>query len=220
MVGVDIKVDGNNVKWIVGVVVGFVKGDLSDCIGQVDQDSQFVYIYFFVCFVNNIFVDGNLSYFYFNNDLFVNMSDGIYVDGNIFFDVWGFGLKLGYDLKLGDVGYVMFYGSVFGLFQFGDDYQLSNDMKVDGQFYDSMCYEFGVDVGYIFIYSEDQVLILYFKLVYVYDDFNNDVDVNGDFIDNGVEGFVVCVGLGIQFSFMKNFSVYIDVNYFGGGDVD
>ena len=28
------------------------------------------------------------------------------------------------------------YGSVSGLFQSGDDYQLSNDMKVDGQSYD------------------------------------------------------------------------------------
>lgn len=36
MVGVDIKIDGNNVKWIVGAAVGFVKGDMNDCFGQVD----------------------------------------------------------------------------------------------------------------------------------------------------------------------------------------
>lgn len=62
--------------------------------------------------------------------------------------------------------------------------------------------------------------MLYVKLVYVYDDVDNNVNVNGDSIDNGVEGFVVCVGLGIQFSFIKNFSVYMDVIYLGGGDVD
>lgn len=135
-------------------------------------------------------------------------------------DAWGFGLKAGYDFKLGDAGYVTPYGSVSGLFQSGDDYQLSNDMKVDGQSYDSMRYELGVDAGYTFTYSEDQALTPYFKLAYVYDDSNNDNDVNGDSIDNGTEGSAVRVGLGTQFSFTKNFSAYTDANYLGGGDVD
>ncbi|EBQ3156532.1 autotransporter outer membrane beta-barrel domain-containing protein [Salmonella enterica] len=220
MVGVDTKVDGNNAKWIVGAAAGFAKGDLSDRTGQVDQDSQSAYIYSSARFANNIFVDGNLSYSHFNNDLSANMSDGTYVDGNTSSDAWGFGLKLGYDLKLGDAGYVTPYGSVSGLFQSGDDYQLSNDMKVDGQSYDSMRYEIGVDAGYTFTYSEDQALTPYFKLAYVYDDSNNDADVNGDSIDNGVEGSAVRVGLGTQFSFTKNFSAYTDANYLGGGDVD
>ncbi|MDE7955607.1 autotransporter outer membrane beta-barrel domain-containing protein [Escherichia coli] len=58
------------------------------------------------------------------------------------------------------------------------------------------------------------------KLAYVYDDSNNDNDVNGDSIDNGTEGSAVRVGLGTQFSFTKNFSAYTDANYLGGGDVD
>ncbi|WP_342337909.1 autotransporter outer membrane beta-barrel domain-containing protein [Citrobacter freundii] len=220
MVGVDSKIDGNNAKWIVGAVAGFAKGDMSDRTGQVDQDSQTAYIYSSARFDNNIFVDGNLSYSHFNNDLSANMSNGQYVDGSTSSDAWGFGLKLGYDLKLGDAGYVTPYGSVSGLFQSGDDYKLSNDMKVDGQSYDSMRYELGVDAGYTFAYSEDQALTPYFKLAYVYDDSNNDSDVNGDSIDNGVEGSAVRVGLGTQFSFTKNFSAYTDANYLGGGDVD
>ncbi|HIB8907591.1 autotransporter outer membrane beta-barrel domain-containing protein [Citrobacter freundii] len=220
MVGVDSKIDGNNAKWIVGAAAGFAKGDMSDRTGQVDQDSQTAYIYSSARFDNNIFVDGNLSYSHFNNDLSANMSNGQYVDGSTSSDAWGFGLKLGYDLKLGDAGYVTPYGSVSGLFQSGDDYKLSNDMKVDGQSYDSMRYELGVDAGYTFAYSEDQALTPYFKLAYVYDDSNNDSDVNGDSIDNGVEGSAVRVGLGTQFSFTKNFSAYTDANYLGGGDVD
>ncbi|MBJ8399325.1 autotransporter outer membrane beta-barrel domain-containing protein [Citrobacter sp. SX206] len=220
MVGVDSKIDGNNAKWIVGAAAGFAKGDMSDRTGQVDQDSQTAYIYSSAHFANNIFVDGNLSYSHFNNDLSANMSNGQYVDGSTSADAWGFGLKLGYDLKLGDAGYVTPYGSVSGLFQSGDDYKLSNDMKVDGQSYDSMRYELGVDAGYTFAYSDDQALTPYFKLAYVYDDSNNDADVNGDSIDNGVEGSAVRVGLGTQFSFTKNFSAYTDANYLGGGDVD
>ncbi|HCJ6371968.1 TPA: autotransporter outer membrane beta-barrel domain-containing protein [Citrobacter freundii] len=220
MVGVDSKIDGNNAKWIVGAAAGFAKGDMSDRSGQVDQDSQTAYIYSSAHFANNIFVDGNLSYSHFNNDLSASMSNGQYVDGSTSSDAWGFGLKLGYDLKLGDAGYVTPYGSVSGLFQSGDDYKLSNDMKVDGQSYDSMRYELGVDAGYTFAYSDDQALTPYFKLAYVYDDSNNDSDVNGDSIDNGVEGSAVRVGLGTQFSFTKNFSAYTDANYLGGGDVD
>ena len=220
MVGVDTKIDGNNAKWIVGAAAGFAKGDMNDRSGQVDQDSQTAYIYSSAHFANNVFVDGSLSYSHFNNDLSATMSNGTYVDGSTNSDAWGFGLKAGYDFKLGDAGYVTPYGSVSGLFQSGDDYQLSNDMKVDGQSYDSMRYELGVDAGYTFTYSEDQALTPYFKLAYVYDDSNNDNDVNGDSIDNGTEGSAVCVGLGTQFSFTKNFSAYTDANYLGGGDVD
>ncbi|EEW8974933.1 autotransporter outer membrane beta-barrel domain-containing protein [Escherichia coli] len=220
MVGVDTKIDGNNAKWIVGAAAGFAKGDMNDRSGQVDQDSQTAYIYSSARFANNVFVDGSLSYSHFNNDLSATMSNGTYVDGSTNSDAWGFGLKAGYDFKLGDAGYVTPYGSISGLFQSGDDYQLSNDMKVDGQSYDSMRYELGVDAGYTFTYSEDQALTPYFKLAYVYDDSNNDNDVNGDSIDNGTEGSAVRVGLGTQFSFTKNFSAYTDANYLGGGDVD
>ncbi|EFC4825315.1 autotransporter adhesin EhaB [Escherichia coli] len=220
MVGVDTKIDGNNAKWIVGAAAGFAKGDMNDRSGQVDQDSQTAYIYSSAHFANNVFVDGSLSYSHFNNDLSATMSNGTYVDGSTNSDAWGFGLKAGYDFKLGDAGYVTPYGSISGLFQSGDDYQLSNDMKVDGQSYDSMRYELGVDAGYTFTYREDQALTPYFKLAYVYDDSNNDNDVNGDSIDNGTEGSAVRVGLGTQFSFTKNFSAYTDANYLGGGDVD
>ncbi|HCO8215687.1 autotransporter adhesin EhaB [Escherichia fergusonii] len=220
MVGVDTKIDGNNAKWIVGAAAGFAKGDVSDRSGQVDQDSQSAYIYSSARFANNTFVDGNLSYSHFNSDLTADMSNGQYVDGNTASDAWGFGLKAGYDFKLGDAGYVTPYGSVSGLFQSGDDYRLSNNMKVDGQSYDSMRYELGVDAGYTFAFSDDQAMTPYFKLAYVYDDSNNDADVNGDSIDNGTEGSAVRVGLGTQFSFTKNFSAYTDANYLGGGDVD
>lgn len=220
MVGVDTKVDGNNAKWIVGAAAGFAKGDMSDHTGQVDQDSQSAYLYSSARFANDVFVDGNLSYSHFNNDLSANMSDGQYVDGNTSTDAWGFGLKVGYDWKVGDAGYVTPYGSVSGLFQSGDDYRLSNDMHLDGQSYDSMCYELGVDTGYTFTYSQDQALTPYFKLAYVYDDQGNHADVNGDSIDNGTKGSAVRVGLGTQFSFTKNFSAYTDANYLGGGDVD
>ncbi|MCE4232977.1 autotransporter outer membrane beta-barrel domain-containing protein, partial [Escherichia coli] len=161
MVGVDTKIDGNNAKWIVGAAAGFAKGDMNDRSGQVDQDSQTAYIYSSAHFANNVFVDGSLSYSHFNNDLSATMSNGTYVDGSTNSDAWGFGLKAGYDFKLGDAGYVTPYGSVSGLFQSGDDYQLSNDMKVDGQSYDSMRYELGVDAGYTFTYSEDQALTPY-----------------------------------------------------------
>lgn len=153
MVGVDTKIDGNNAKWIVGAAAGFAKGDMNDRSGQVDQDSQTAYIYSSAHFANNVFVDGSLSYSHFNNDLSATMSNGTYVDGSTNSDAWGFGLKAGYDFKLGDAGYVTPYGSISGLFQSGDDYQLSNDMKVDGQSYDSMRYELGVDAGYTFTYS-------------------------------------------------------------------
>lgn len=219
MVGVDTKVDGNNAKWIVGAAASFAKGDMSDRTGQVDQDSQSAYIYSSARFANNIFVDGNLSYSRFDNDLTATMSNGAYVDGNTTADAWGFGLKLGYDWKINDAGYVTPYASINGLFQSGDSYRLSNDANVGGQDYDSLRYEAGLNAGYTFNYG-DQALTPYFNLAYVYDDSDNDSDFNGDNIDNGVKGSAVRVGAGGQFSFTKNFSGYTGVTYLGGGDVD
>ncbi|WP_336284942.1 autotransporter adhesin EhaB [Citrobacter arsenatis] len=220
MVGVDTRIEGNNAKWVVGAAAGFAKGDLNDRTGQVDQDSQSAYIYSSAKFANNIFVDGNVSYSHFSNDLSASMSDGQYVDGSTSSDAWGFGLKLGYDFRLGDTGYLTPYGGVSGLFQSGDSYKLSNNMKVGAQSFDSMRYELGIDTGYTFSYSDDQAITPYFKLAYVYDDASNDAHVNGDSVDNGVKGSAARVGLGTQFSFTRNFSAYSDVNYLGGGDVD
>lgn len=220
MVGLDTQIDGNYAKWIVGGAAGFAKGDISDRSGQVDQDSQSAYVYTSARWANDVFLDGNLSYSRFSNDLSATMSNGQYVDGDTTNDAWGFNLKLGYDWKYNVAGYVTPYAAISGLFQSGDDYRLSNEMRVDSQSYDSMRYELGMDTGYTFTYSEDQALTPYFKLAYVYDDAGNDAHVNGDNIDNGVKGSAVRVGTGAEFNFTKKFSAYTDASYLGGGDVD
>jgi len=220
MVGLDTYIDGNNADWIFGAAAGFAKGDMSDRTGQVDQDSQTAMVYSAARFENAIFLDSSLSYSRFNNDLSATMSDGKYVDGNTTTDAWGFGLKLGYDWKPNTAGYLTPYAAISGLFQSGDDYRLSNDMRVGSQSYDSMRYELGFDAGYTFGYGDDQALTPFFKLAYVYDDAGEDARVNGDNIDNGVKGSAVRVGLGTQFSFTKHFSAYTDATYLGGGDVD
>lgn len=222
MVGLDTVVEGNNAKWTVSAAAGFAKGDISDNSGQVDQDSQSARIYSSARFQNNIFLDSTLSYSHYSNDLTATMSNGAAVDGDSSSDAWGFGMKLGYDMQLSQEGkgYLTPYASISGLFQDGDNYQLSNDMRVDSQSYDSMRYEVGMDAGYSFNFG-DQAMTPYFKLAYVYDDSNgNSANVNGDDIDNGIEGSAVRVGLGTQFSFTKNFAAYADTNYLGGGDVD
>lgn len=220
MVGLDTKIDGNNATWILGGAAAFAKGDMSDHSGQVDQDSQTAMIYSSARFANDVFIDGSMSYSRFDNDLSATMSNGQYVDGDTSTDAWGFGLKLGYDWKPNAAGYITPYAAISGLFQSGDDYRLSNDMRMDGQSYDSMRYEAGIDAGYTFSYGGDQALTPYFKLAYIYDDAGNDANVNGDNIDNGVKGSALRAGLGTQFSFTKNFSSYADATYLGGGDVD
>ncbi|EPT8887969.1 autotransporter outer membrane beta-barrel domain-containing protein [Cronobacter malonaticus] len=221
MVGLDKLVEGNNAKWMIGAAAGFAKGDMDDRTGSVDQDSQSARLYSSAQFANNVFVDTSLSYSHYSNDLSAVMSNGQAVSGDASSDAWGFGLKLGYDWQFNTQGYLTPYASVSGLFQDGDGYQLSNDMRVNSQSYDSLRYELGADLGYTFNYGNDQAFTPYAKLAYVYDDASgNDADVNGDNIDNGVEGSAVRAGLGGKFSFIKNFSAYADANYLGGGDVD
>ncbi|NUU67712.1 autotransporter outer membrane beta-barrel domain-containing protein [Enterobacteriaceae bacterium BIT-l23] len=220
MVGLDTLVDGNYAKWTVGAAAGFAKGDVSNRTGKVDQDSQTAYVYSSARFANDVFVNGSLNYSRFSNDLSATMSNGHSVDGDTTSDAWGFGLKLGYDWKPNASGYVTPYAAVSGLFQSGDDYQVSNNMRVGSQSYDSLRYELGVDAGYTFNYGGDQAFTPYARLAYVHDDADNNTRVNGDKIKNDVDGSAVRVGLGTQFSFTKNFSAYADATYLGGGDVD
>jgi len=93
-------------------------------------------------------------------------------------------------------------------------------MKVSDQAYDGMRYELGGNIGYTFDLGADQALSPYATLAYVYEDANNDADINGDRIDNGIDGSAVRVGLGGQFDMNKNFTVYAGANYLGGSDVD
>lgn len=221
MVGFDKAIEGNGANWIVGAAASFMKGDIDDQTGHVDQDSQSARVYTSTRFNNNVFVDSTLSYSHFDNDLSASMSNGNSVSGNgISSDAWGLNLKAGYDWKYNQNGYVTPYASISGLFQDGDGYQLSNNMNVDSQSYDSMRYEAGVNTGYTFSFGE-QSFVPYAKIAYVYDDSdNNSADVNGDDIDNGVGGSAVRAGLGGQFNFTKNFSAYAGGDYLGGADVD
>ena len=113
------------------------------------------------------------------------------------------------------------YGSVFWSVPVWYDYQLSNDTKVDGQSYDSMRYELGVDAGYTFTCSEDQALTpVLSKLAYVYDDSNNDNDVNGDSPSITVPKVCGTCWSGYSVQPHPRTSAPTDANYLGGGDVD
>ncbi|MDG6692839.1 autotransporter outer membrane beta-barrel domain-containing protein, partial [Staphylococcus aureus] len=138
MVGLDKLVEGNYAKWMIGAAAGFAKGDMDDHSGSVDQDSQSARLYSSAQFANNVFLDTTLSYSHYSNDLSAVMSNGQAVSGDASSDAWGFGLKLGYDWQFNTQGYLTPYASISGLFQDGDGYQLSNDMRVNSQSYDSL----------------------------------------------------------------------------------
>lgn len=78
----------------------------------------------------------------------------------------------------------------------------------------------GVKTDVLNLNSGSQAISPYGTLAYVYEDANNDANINGDRIDNGVDGSAVRVGLGGQFDMSKNFTVYAGANYLGGSDVD
>ncbi|MBJ8676834.1 autotransporter outer membrane beta-barrel domain-containing protein [Citrobacter freundii] len=221
MVGIDKAIQGNNANWIVGAAASVMKGDIDNNTGHVDQDSQSARIYTSTQFSNNVFINSSLSYSHFDNDLSASMSNGTAVSGNgLSSDAWGLNLKAGYDWKYNKNGYVTPYASISGLFQDGDAYTLSNNMSVDGQSYDSMRYEAGINTGYTFNFGE-QSFVPYATIAYVNDDSdNNSANVNGDDIDNGVSGSAVRAGIGGQFNFTKNFSAYAGGDYLGGADVD
>jgi outer membrane autotransporter protein len=220
MIGVDKMIEGD-AKWMLGMAAGFAKGDVSHKSGSLDQDTQSARVYASAQFDNHVFLDSSLSYSRFSNDLTSGMSDGQHVTADNATDGWGFGLKLGYDWAFNESGYVTPYAAISGLFQNNDSYKVSNGMNVGSQSYNSLRYEAGVDAGYTFNYGSEQSLTPFVKLAYVYDDAgNNDARINGDRIDNSMNGSAVRAGVGGQFNFSKNFATYADTALLKGGDVD
>ena len=221
MVGLDKVTEGGGERqWLVGMAASFAKSSLSMDDADADTDSQSARVYSSLDFNNGAFFDSSLSYSHFSNSTDSTMSNGQQVSGDSTTDAWGFGLKVGYDWKFAPQAYLTPYASVTGVFIGDDDYTMSNNMRVTDQAYDSMRYELGGNVGYTFDLGADQAISPYATLAYVYEDANNDADINGDRIDNGVDGSAVRVGLGGQFDMSKNFTVYAGANYLGGSDVD
>ena len=221
MVGLDKVTEGGGERqWLVGMAASFAKSSLSMDDADADTDSQSARVYSSLDFNNGAFFDTSLSYSHFSNSTESTMSNGQQVSGDNSTDAWGFGLKLGYDWKFAPQAYLTPYASITGVFIGDDDYSMSNNMHVSDQAYDSMRYELGGNLGYTFDLGADQAISPYGTLAYVYEDANNDANINGDRIDNGVDGSAVRVGLGGQFDMSKNFTVYAGANYLGGSDVD
>ena len=221
MVGLDKVTEGGGERqWLVGMAASFAKSSLSMDDADADTDSQSARVYSSLNFNNGAFFDSSLSYSHFSNSADSTMSNGQQVSGDSTTDAWGFGLKLGYDWKFAPQAYLTPYASITGVFIGDDDYSMSNNMHVSDQAYDSVRYELGGNLGYTFDLGADQAISPYATLAYVYEDANNDANINGDRIDNGVDGSAVRLGLGGQFDMNKNFTVYTGVNYLGGSDVD
>lgn len=221
MVGLDkVTEGGGDRQWLVGMAASFAKSSLSMDNASADTDSQSARVYSSLDFKNGVFIDSSLSYSHFNNSTDSTMSNGQQVSGDNSTDAWGFGLKAGYDWKFAPQAYLTPYASITGVFIGDDDYSMSNNMRVSDQAYDSMRYELGTNIGYTFDLGAGQAISPYATLAYVYEDANNDADINGDRIDNGIDGSAVRVGLGGQFDMSKNFTVYAGANYLGGSDVD
>lgn len=221
MVGLDNVTEGGGERqWLVGLAASFAKSSLSMDDADADTDSQSARVYSSLDFNNGAFIDTSLSYSHFSNSTDSTMSDGQQVSGDNSTDAWGFGLKAGYDWKFAPQAYLTPYASITGVFIGDDDYSMSNNMNVSDQAYDSMRYELGGNIGYTFDLGAGQAISPYATLAYVYEDANNDADINGDRIDNGIDGSAVRAGLGGQFDMSKNFTVYAGANYLGGSDVD
>lgn len=221
MVGVDsVTEGGGDREWLVGVAASFAKSSLDMDNASADTDSQSARVYSSLNFKNGAFVDTSLSYSHFNNSMDSSMSNGQQASGDSSNDAWGFGLKAGYNWAFAPQAYLTPYASVSGVFIGDDSYTMSNNMNVSDQAYDSMRYEVGSNIGYTFDLGANQALSPYATLAYVYEDANNDANINGDRIDNGVNGSAVRVGLGGQFDMSKNFTVYAGADYLGGSDVD
>ena len=221
MVGVDsVTEGGSDREWLVGMAASFAKSSLDMDNASADTDSQSARVYSSLNFKNGAFVDTSLSYSHFNNSIDSSMSNGKQSSGDSTNNAWGFGLKAGYNWAFAPQAYLTPYASISGVFIGDDSYTMSNNMSVSDQAYDSMRYEVGGNIGYTFDLGANQALSPYATLAYVYEDANNDANINGDRINNGVDGSAVRVGLGGQFDMSKNFTVYAGADYLGGSDVD
>ena len=213
---VQVGADASIGDWVVGGAFSYMKGDADMTNGSADTDAYTLALYTARQFDSGFYVNGMARYGRLSTDATAGNMTGSY-DNNAF----SVGGNVGYHFTFAQQAFVE---PQFGLqyaYVTGDDYTATNGVKVEQDNFDTLVASLGARVGFNF--AEDAGKL--FARASVNHDFLGEVDgtaandkaMQSMYVDLG--GTWVTYGVGAQFNFTDNLSVWGNVDRSTGGEV-
>ena len=213
---VQVGADATIGDWIAGAAFSYSKGDADMANGSADTDSYTLSLYTARNFDSGFYVNGLARYGRLSTDATAGNMTASY-DNNAF----SIGGNVGYRFNFAQQAFVE---PNFGLqyaYVMGDDYTATNGVKVEQDDFDALIASLGARVGFNF--AEDAGKI--YARASVNHDFLGEVDgtaskaglADSMYVDLG--GTWVTYGIGTQFNFTENLSVWGNLDRTTGGEV-
>lgn len=213
---VQVGADATLGDWVVGGAFSYMKGDADMTNGSADTDAYTLALYTARQFDSGLYVNGMARYGRLSTDATAGNMTGSY-DNNAF----SVGGNVGYRFTFAQQAFVE---PQFGLqyaYVTGDDYTATNGVKVKQDNFDALVASLGARIGFNFAEDAGKV----FARASVNHDFLGEVDgtasndkaIQNMYVDLG--GTWVTYGVGTQFNFTDNLSVWGNVDRTTGGEV-
>lgn len=204
--------------WTVGMLAGYSKSDLDLSGGT----SATVNSYYFGPYFgwlnpdNGYYVDGALKFNHFRNESNVRMSDGKRAEGDYSNSAVSAIVEGGRNFDLGDGWFAKPSAQVSAAVIQGKDYRLDNDMEAEGDRTYSLQTKLGIMAGRSLNLGGTQVRP-YGRVALVHEFASNDnVQVNGNRINNDLRGSGLEVGAGVTVLLSDKLRLDLGVDYAKG----
>jgi outer membrane autotransporter protein len=218
--GADARLDDS--FWRVGVLAGYSKSDLDlDRGTSATVDSYYFGPYFgWMDPQSGYYVDGALKFNRFRNEAKVTMSDGKRAKGDYDNSAVSAMVEAGRHIDLGNDWFAKPSAQLSAAVIQGKDYRLDNGMEAQGDRTHSLRTKLGVTAGRSLQWGDTHVRP-YGRVALIHEFASNDnVQVNGNQINNDLSGSGVEVGTGITISMSEKLRFDVGVDYAKGKDIE
>ncbi|XXD96692.1 pertactin family autotransporter [Pseudomonas sp. Z3-8] len=221
--GADAPLPFGDGRWLVGLLGGYSKSDLDLSRGtSAKVDSYYVGAYTtWLDEPSGYYFDGVLKLNRFQNKSDVQLSDGKKTEGR--YDNHGVGasLEFGRHIKLANDYFIEPYTQLSGVIIQGQDYDLDNGLKAEGDRTRSLLGKAGATVGRDFDLGDGQRVQPYLRAAYAHEFAkNNEVQVNEVMFNNDLSGSRGELGAGIAVNLNDKVSIHADLDYSKGHSIE
>ena len=220
--GADGKLNTTEGEWLLGVLGGYSKSDLSLSAGSTGRiNSYYVGAYTTWLSPSGYYVDAVVKLNRLDNKADVRMSDGQKAKGDYSNLGLGGSIEVGKHIKFAEEWFVEPYAQFSALAVSGKDFNLNNGMRANGRQADSILGKIGTTVGRSFDFVDGSKIQPYVKVAAAHEfSKGNKVSVNDTRFTNDFSGTRGELGLGLAVLVRDDLQFHVDTDYSSGEKID
>ncbi|WP_455827270.1 autotransporter outer membrane beta-barrel domain-containing protein [Pseudomonas graminis] len=222
-IGVDTPIEAGDGQWLVGVMGGYSKSDLSLSRGSSGMVNSY-HVGAYATWLEaetGLYVDLVAKVNRLNNQSQVNMSDGKRAKGNYTQDAATASVEVGRHIKLDDDFFFEPYTQLSTSFIGGSGYTMDNGLKVEGDRTKSIIGKVGMTAGKNIQLDSGTIVQPYVRTAAVREfNANNKVFINNQAFNNDLSGSRYEVAGGMSVSFSENLSMHAEIETSKGKAID